>query len=473
MNASPKLTSKRPIALQLGQWCAQTQFKDLPTELVARTQRHILDTLGAALAGSAALEPRLARAQLDSEACTGLAPAWGTERRYSARDAAWVNGIASHALELDDTGGCDHSGAVVLPAVLAALALPMTGPLPPSGPAVIKAVVLGYEVGRRTLEACGAYAAHNGAGWHSTATCGTLGAAAAVASLLGLDAAQTAAALGHAASFSGGLWAFVHDASQTKRLHAGRAAEGGLTAALMAQRGISGPSQVFEPVWGSFLNTFAPQTQDPTQLLAPWGQPWKLLRCAIKPYASCRSNHAAIDAVLYLMAQNPGLAQRVKRVDVRLSPFVMKMCGGRDLDTLSSAQMSMPYALALAWVFGELDISHYLQIHRQDARLAAAMSLVHMHPDPTMADLEEPTLTITPHEGPPVSCHIPVALGAPSRPLSDEQLKAKFLALAEVALKPSQAHALAHAVLGLEALSDARTLLPLLQGHSDEHELMA
>jgi len=456
-------------AQQLGAFCAATRFDDLPPALVARTRQHVLDTLGATLAGSAAFEPRQALAMLTAEPSPGTSPVWGTATALNARDAAFANGAAAHALELDDTGGCDHSGAVVLPAALAALALSKRAV---SGRELLTAIVLGYDVGRRVLEACGGYSPHNGAGWHSTATCGTFGAAAAAAHLLDLDAAQTTAALGHAASFSGGLWAFIHDASQTKRLHAGRAAEGGLTAALLAARGISGPTQVFEDVWGGFFNAFAPQSKQPEALLAELGQTWKLMRCSIKPHASCRSNHSTVDAVLHLLAANPGLAQQVRHVDVRLSAFVMGMCGGRDLASLASAQMSLPYAVAIAWVFGDAGLERYLAPVRGDARLSAAMSLVRLQVDPAMAALDEPVVTITSEDGLVVSHTVPVALGAPGNPLSAAALRAKFQALATVALPRAQADALAERVLHLDEVDDARALLPLLVGRSEQHALI-
>jgi len=458
-----------PLAQQLGAFCAATRFDDLPPALVARAKQHILDTLGATLAGSAAFEPRQALAMLTAEPSSGTSPVWGTATALSARDAAFANGAAAHALELDDTGGCDHSGAVVLPAALAAVALSNRAI---SGRELLTAVVLGYDVGRRVLEACGGYAPHNGAGWHSTATCGSFGAAAAASRLLGLDAAQTTAALGHAASFSGGLWAFIHDASQTKRLHAGRAAEGGLTAALLAARGISGPTQVFEDVWGGFFNAFAPQSKQPEALLAALGEPWKLMRCSIKPHASCRSNHSTIDAVLHLLAANPGLAQQVRQVDVRLSGFVMGMCGGRDLASLASAQMSLPYAVAVAWVFGDAGLERYLAPVRGDARLSAAMSLVRLQVDPAMATLDESVVTITSEDGLVVSHTVPVARGAPANPLSASALRAKFQALALVALPRAQADALADQVLHLDEVDDARVLLPLLVGRSEAHALI-
>nr|WP_244102462.1 MmgE/PrpD family protein [Burkholderia ambifaria] len=112
-------------ATRLATFVAQTPAAAVPDDVVAKATRHVLDTFGAALAGTSAVETRSARA------LTGAV----------ARDAAFVNGIAAHALELDDAGGCDHSGAVVLPAVLAALSC---ADRPVTGRECVTAIVLGY-----------------------------------------------------------------------------------------------------------------------------------------------------------------------------------------------------------------------------------------------------------------------------------------------------------------------------------------
>ena len=154
---------------QLVSFIRQTRFEDLPAELVARTKRHLADTLGAGLVGATSQVAKEVSAVLLSEGATPLATLWGRKEYTSARNAALLNGIAAHAFELDDTGGCDHSGAVVIPAILAILPLCQRVI---SGEELITAVVIGYDVARRVLEACGGYSAHNGAGWHSTSTCG-------------------------------------------------------------------------------------------------------------------------------------------------------------------------------------------------------------------------------------------------------------------------------------------------------------
>ncbi|QVN23287.1 MmgE/PrpD family protein [Burkholderia pyrrocinia] len=455
-------------ATRLAAFVAQTAADALPDDVVAKAKRHVLDTFGAALAGASAVETRSARALIGAVAHGG-ASLWGTRRTAGARDAAFVNGIAAHALELDDSGGCDHSGAVVLPAVLAALSC---AGRPVTGRECVAAIVLGYDVGRRVLEAAGGYAVHNGAGWHSTLSCGVFGAAAASARVLGLDAARTRDALGHAASFAGGLWGFIHDGSQTKRLHAGRAAEGGVLAALLAREGMSGPAHVFDDVWGGFFNTFAAQSHAPDALTDGLGAHWKLMRCSIKPHASCRSAHAAVDAALQLAAGRTVEAGEIERVVVRASAFVARMCGGRDLSTLSSAQMSLPYAVAAALAFGDTGIGVYRAGRRTDPRVTALLARIAVDVDPALGDLDEPTVILHRTDGGRESRHVPIALGDPRNPLSDAALLAKYRALAGMALDSAQVDALSDVCLSLDRQADARVMNDRLAGDADVAQAM-
>ncbi|MGU7768967.1 MmgE/PrpD family protein [Burkholderia sp. MR1-5-21] len=455
-------------AMRLAAFVAQTPADTLPDDVVAKAKRHVLDTFGAALAGASAVETRSARA-LTGAAERGGTLLWGTRRAAGARDAAFVNGIAAHALELDDSGGCDHSGAVVLPAALAALACAAR---PVTGRECLAAIVLGYDVGRRVLEAAGGYSAHNGAGWHSTLSCGVFGAAAASARMLGLDATRTRDALGHAASFAGGLWGFIHDGSQTKRLHAGRAAEGGVLAALLAREGVSGPAHVFDDVWGGFFSTFAAQSRAHDALTDGLGANWKLMRCSIKPHASCRSAHAAVDATLQLAGGRRYDADGIERISVRASGFVVRMCGGRDLSTLSAAQMSLPYAVAAALVFGDTGLDAYRAERRTDPRIARMLARIEIDADPALGDLDEPTVTLHAKGAAPASRHVPIPLGDPRNPLADDALLAKYRALSGPALGQAHADALADACLSLERLPDARVLQDALAGDADAGEPM-
>ncbi|MGE8485590.1 MAG: MmgE/PrpD family protein [Pseudomonas sp.] len=443
---------------RLAQFCVDTRFEDLPAALVEQAKRHILDTFGAALAGAGSDVARQARQVFKGEAGSTLV--WGTGQRVGAAQAAMLNGIAAHALELDDTGGCDHSGAVVLPAVMAALSMstPSVSEASVDGRELITAVVIGYEIGRRVLEACGSYSAHNGAGWHSTATCGVFGAAAASARILGLDAQQTLSALGIAGSFSGGLWAFIHDGSQSKRLHSGRAAEGGLLAARFAQQGITGPTKLFDDVWGGFLRTLAADTAVPEALDAELGHVWKLARCSIKPYAACRGTHSAIDALGLLLDQLQISADQVEDVQVSLCRFLQDMCGGQDVGTLPAAQMSLRYALAARLLHGHCRLEAYDDEQRLHPRIAHRMSRIRLEVDPQLSEDGEPVVSVRTVDGRQASLCVEVPLGAPGNPLSDAALEEKFFSLAGRMIPLQQAKELLEQLWRLEELESVPAL---------------
>jgi 2-methylcitrate dehydratase PrpD len=435
---------------RLAQFCVDTRFEHLPPALVAQATRHILDTFGATLAGAGSDVAKQARQVFEGE--SGSTPVWGTDLRVGAAQAAMLNGVAAHALELDDTGGCDHSGAVVLPAVMAAVSMSAR---PVSGRELITAVVIGYDVGRRVLEACGGYSAHNGTGWHSTATCGVFGvfgAAAASGLILGLNAEQMVSALGIAGSFSGGLWAFIHDGSQSKKLHSGRAAEGGLLAARFAQQGITGPTKLFDDVWGGFLKTLAIETAQPAALDADLGVVWKLARCSIKPYASCRGTHSAIDALEVLLETLQVGVDQVEDIQVSLCGFLQDMCGGQDVSTLAAAQMSLPYALAARLVHGHCRLEAYDDEQRRDPRIAHWMSRIRLEVDLQLSEDGEPVVSVRTVDGRQASLCVDPPLGAPGNPLSDEALEQKFFSLAGRVMPRSQAEELIGHLWRLEAL---------------------
>jgi 2-methylcitrate dehydratase PrpD len=448
-------------AVQLAEKICSVTYPDFPAATIHKAKIHILDTLGVALAGSGSAETRLVLDGLGLRDEPGCAPVWGTPLRLNPRAASFVNGVSAHAYELDDTGGCDHSGAVVLPAVLAALA---RSGQPVSGQRLLTCILMGYEVGRRLLEAAGGYEVHNGLGWHSTGTCGAFGAAAAAGLLLGLDAPGIASALGIACSYAGGTWSFIHDGSQTKKLHAGRAAEGGLSAAMLAASSFSGPLAVFDASsWGSYLTTFARGEGDAALLTSAFGENWRLNRCSIKPYATCRGTHSAIDAVDLLLTRNGLRPDDVVGVEVDISGFQAGMCGGTTVTTRAEAQMSLPYAVAARLTYGKV----FLAELERDAWAAPAigqwLSRTEVRIDETMKDEDEPAITLVTMDGRRFRECVEHPLGSPANPLSDDRVIGKFIDLAADILPPARISDIRDFVLDLDRQPDVSRLTSLLQ----------
>ncbi|TPN37052.1 MmgE/PrpD family protein [Mesorhizobium sp. B2-3-3] len=439
---------------------AATDFSDFPQTTVRKAKLHILDTLGVSIVGATSLETKLAVDALGLKGDKGEASAWGLPLKTDARTAAFLNGVSAHAFELDDSGGCDHSGAVVVPAVIAALET-MEGAV--DGRLFLKSVLLGYEVGRRVLEAAGGYEIHNGKGWHSTGTCGTFGAAAAVATLLGLDRDGIASALGCALSYSGGTWAFIHDGGPAKKLHAGRAAEGGYVSARLARSGFHGSLLAFDDVWGGFFGTFGDGRAAPEELSRDFGQNWRLNRCSIKPHATCRGTHSAIDAIDLMLGDNGLASSDVASVSVEMSGFQFGMCGHKTVTSRAQAQMSLPYAVAARLHHGKVSLAELEEKAWRDPAIGKWLDRVTVRVDQAMRDEEEPSVDIRTRDGRAFSAKVEDPLGGPLNPLSDERIIAKYIDLAGIVLPEARVAALRDVILDIDAVDDVRTFTDLLQ----------
>ncbi|RVI49176.1 MmgE/PrpD family protein [Sinorhizobium meliloti] len=463
-SSMPRVAADAPVD-RLASFLSALRFEALPADVVEKTKVHIADTIGSALAGARSAEARIARR---AAGAPGSALIWGTGDRAAAREAALINGVAAHAFELDDSGGCDHSGAVVIPAVLAAIA---EAKQPVTGRELIASVAAGYETGRRVLEAAGGYDSHNGLGWHSTGTCGTLAAAAAVARLNGFDDLATRDAITLATSFSSGLWAFIHDGSQAKKIHAGRAAEGGLLAARFAGEGLAGPSKVFDDVWGGFFRAFNKDACEPQKLCEGLGEDWKVRRAVLKPYASCRGAHSAIDALDDLLSESGRNAAEIDRIELRLSAMLMGMCGARESGAMAPTQMSLPYALAARCVLLTAGLQAYAADRRADPRLRAVMDRMLLTVDDRMQPLDEPVVTLLFEDGVRLSRMVPRATGSAERPMRPAAIRAKFEELAAMSIETEQADPLWRTIAELEHLEDCRALEPLLAGDGNRRSV--
>ncbi|MGW8307846.1 MAG: MmgE/PrpD family protein [Achromobacter pulmonis] len=350
-----------PITMTLAQWISGLRRDDVPADVRATLRLLALDTFACALAGRSQPWTRAVRAWALAPGSIPQAPSriWGEPcGRLRAADAALVNGAAAHAFELDDFHNAKvHLGAVVVPAVFA-----LAESLNAVPERIEAALAAGYEVVIRSSLALRPGLARL-QGWHLTAVCGPLGAAAAASVLLGLDAQRTAWALGLAGTQSGGLFAFTADGASSKRFHPGRAAQAGVMAAELASLGLSGPTQLFEARDGGWLRAFS-QDPDPAALIDGLGKLWHGAETNFKPYACCGSVHAHVDAALALRSRwAPG-----RGVRVGMPKVVLVQCGYEYRPgTALNAQMSGRYSVAAALLDGAVLPGQF-----DDARMRAA-----------------------------------------------------------------------------------------------------
>lgn len=330
----------------------------------------VQDWLGCALAGLATPVGRTFLAHAGSAgagSCTALgrAPA-------PPEAAVQLNAALSHVVEMDDVERASvlHPGTVVIPAALAAAELAGA-----TRAAFLDAVIAGYEVMVRVGRAAGPkHYVH----FHSTATCGPFGAATAAGLLLGLDAERLVWALGHAGTLAAGLWQFNLDGALGKPLHPARAAANGVLAAQLAADGLSGAEHILEGEHG-FFAALAPDS-DPARVVSGLGRdPLAVHGISLKPHASCRHTHAAIDAALALRKD---LTAPPPQVTVRTYRTALEVCDRAAPETPAQAKFSLQFCVSSALLRGHAGLAAFAGEGLADAAVRALAARVVLQEDP-------------------------------------------------------------------------------------------
>lgn len=444
-------SSAPPLVEALAARVAGLVWAALPPEIVRMAKRCVLDTLGSALHGAATPEAAALAAAADDLGPTGACSVWGTARTAPPPVAALLNGTHAHLRELDDIGGGGHASACQLPAALAAAELAGA-----SGRDLLLGLVAGHEVSSRLTDAA-SYDVMTLHGWHTTGLYGSLGATAAAARVLGLDARATAHALGLCASFTGGLWAYMADGAMSKRLHPGKSAETAIVAAALARHGVTGPAWVLEAEWGGLFPTCVPGKARPEVIRERLEDGFRIARKGFKVYPVCWGIASAADAVLGLRARHRLALDDVVRVRVTLSEMSRRMIGGRRVDSVLDAQMSLPWSVACILARGRLTLAEFEPAALGDPLVRATMDRIELVVDPD-AHGERQTVEIETRDGRRLRDRVETPRGHWDRPLTDAELTDKFLALAT----PVLGAAAPAVVAAVDALDTAPTVQPLL-----------
>jgi 2-methylcitrate dehydratase PrpD len=443
----------------LAEFVTKSRWEDCPAEAVDVARRAILDCLGVMLAGSVEPAARIVAEVARTEGGSPLATVVGTPLRTGAMWAALANGTAAHALDFDDTNFAmlGHPSAPVLSAALAAGELAMA-----DGRALVHAFLLGFEV--ETTMAGVMNPAHYEKGFHATGTLGTMGAAAAAAHLLGLDAAQTRAALAVAASQASGLK--ENFGTMTKPFHAGHAARSGVLSALLARDGFSASEQAIEGPQGYFAVLSAGKRDE--QVLESLGAPWKILETgvAVKPYPSCACTHSIIDSALELQRTHRIRPEQVAEVTVGVNAAVPRILIHGNPRSGLEAKFSGEFSAAAALCDGRVGIQTFRDDKTDDPAIRELMARVRLVVDPDIpGDLERhmwTRVTVRLRDGREVAIAPRPVPGHPGLPLSMDQLREKFMDCARIVLPEDRADSVRQMVEQLDGCPDLRSLTAIL-----------
>ncbi|KAL2785455.1 hypothetical protein BJX66DRAFT_347473 [Aspergillus keveii] len=360
---------------RLATWSSNLTYSTLPDPAIQRTKDLFLDWLGCTIAGRShpavtaivkfvkAMGPTSGKSELvDGQ----------LEFTTSAAFAALVNGAASHVVEQDDlhNGSITHPATVIFPAALA-----VAQDVGADGKDFITACVVGYEVGCRVGAYFGKSHYEN---FHSTATAGTLGVAAAAAHLLKLNPEETLSAIGTAGTQAAGLWQFLLDASHSKQVHTGKACSDGIFAAYTARDGLLGTKDILEGPRG-MGNALVPGKTKPEAIDGDLGADFEVLRSSFKWHASCRHTHPSVDALLALMGKHAVAFGDIESVLVPTYQAALNVLGmSGTCETVHQSKFSMGFVLAVAAKKGQAMITDFTEEDLKDSQLREFQGRVRM-----------------------------------------------------------------------------------------------
>ena len=412
-------------------------------------RRGVLDWIGCALAASRHPTIDMLVAVLKETGGRRQATVLGRALRLGLLDAPLANGQMGHLLDFDDT----HMGGVVLhtssPVLAALFALAERTPV--SGAELMLAYAVGFEAGVRSGRTA---PAHHKRGWHLTGTLGSMAAGVACGRLLGLDARRLTYAMGIAATQAAGMQ--QNRGTMCKSFHAGKAAQNGALAALLAQRGFDSSQEIIEGERG-FARIYS-DVATPERLTAGLGESWLIESNGHKPYACGVVLHPLIDAMVALRQRIGGAA--VSAIELRVHPWVLSITSVVEPSSGLQSKFSWRHSAAVALADGAAGIAQYSDARTADPAVAALRCKVRAVPDDTLRSDEAHAVVIA--NGARHEVHVAHASGTAANPMSDAGIEAKFLANAIPVIGEKRARRACELVWSFDAVADVRALLALV-----------
>ncbi len=413
------------LTKQLAEFVINTRERDVPSDVLDGARDALVDTLGCALAGSLDEGSEIAQRWVIETGARAQAIVLGTQLATSPAEAAFANGLASHALDFDDslTTLRGHPTAPMLGAGLA-----VGEAANASGNALLAAMAIGLEVGGKIGPALGA--GHYMKGWHSTATVGAFSATAVAARLWGLSVEQLQTAWGIAASEASGL--IRNFGTMTKPFHAGHAARSAVMAAWMAKNGFTADTQIFDGK-NNFFSTYAGADAVPLEsTLKHLGKPWEMLTPGIyvKRYPCCYCNHRPVGGLFELIKEHNIQREEVSKVRIGFLPGADKPLIHFDPHTGLEGKFSMEYNAAAVLLDGKITMESFTDAMVQRAEIRALMLKVERFYIPSEKTFSGITgyndIEIVTTRG-VFKLHIDRVPGSPAWPMTSADREEKFL----------------------------------------------
>ena len=443
------------ISSKFAHFVTQLSYDQFSGNQVAKIKTYFLDWLGSAYAGQGHPPIKSLLEVVHSLGGTPESSIIADNSKTMSLLAALANGASSHMVEMDDLHreSIFHPAASIMPALFAVAEREHA-----SGRDLIVGIAAGYEIGIRVAMAAGPSHYHF---WHTTATCGTFGAAAGSAKILGLNEDQLVWAMGSAGTQAAGLWEFLAESAMSKQLHTGKAAMNGLLAALLAQKGFTGARRILEGEKGFFKATS--QDPDKTKCLSGLGQEFYFERNSLKYHASCGHTHSAIDAILQATGAKPMKPEKIEQVNVSIYQAALDLLDKVEPTTPYVAKFSLPFCIATALRYGHVSLADFNPERLEDPDILRIMERIKIRSDIDLSQRyprEWPAMVeVLTTDGQRFEGATVHPKGDPENPLEEREVIDKFMHLTEGLLSPAVAEGIVERVINLEGVADIAKLI--------------
>ncbi len=414
---------------QIADYAIKEQTSKLSADVIHHAKRAVIDWYAALLPGSLCPPATLLEQAFAEDLDRGRARL-ATGRRATTRTAALINGAASHTVEFDDIyrDAGYHPGSPTISAALAAAQASGA-----TGERFLRAVIVGYETSTRIGEAV--MPSHYRY-WHTTGTVGSFGAAAAAATAMNLNHEQFMHAVATVGTFAAGLKQAFLSQAMSKPLHGGHAADAGVLAALAASKGVTGALDIIEGKEG--FGAAMSVNPDWSKVTKGLGVDYHINHMTFKAHGCCGHTFPSIDGVLHLVMQHNLKPQDIKKITLATYKAGLDIIDNATPEGEYQAKFSLQYTVAHAAIFGSVRLNAFTSERMKDAELREMMKKVVCVADPVFSKgypgQRASQVDIETTDGRKLSHFQPYRKGDPELPLTDDELNAKFMELAEPVL---------------------------------------
>lgn len=400
--------------------------KKIPCDVMARARRSLLDYIAVTCAGVRFQKEKIEKYFEFAQPENGIFKVIGTGKNICMKDAVFLNGLNGHALDFDDG---TNSGIIHLGSPIFSVLIPLSQRYNIGLDEMLKAAIIGYEASYTM--AVSIQPSHKALGYHATGTCGTIGATLAAAYMLGFSDEERFQAFASACVAASGMLKVLDDGSELKPYNVAKSALLSLTALQISKSGFKGHK---DPLGGRGFFKMMTGTEDVELKPVLLNGAYAIMKSYTKPYASCRYTHPAVEAAISLRKTVD--LDDIKEIDIKTYDLAVSCHNHTDISGSYSAKMSIPYATAVALLYGKAGLQEFTQDKVNDSEILNLTKKIYVFPDEELSsifpDVQAAIVNVKSKSGEYFE-RVDYPKGEPENPLTEEEFSDRYYDLMEYA----------------------------------------